>query len=139
MAREEYGPTGRRKNRSSFRCRDRTEFAGEQSHLIQPRGQRGPPTIYDQIDKAQRFYSDPTRVDLILLSGCGNDVGVQKLLDASSVGEVDEMTQAKCGTPMENLLRRIAKTFPSAHVIVIGYVGLQSVAIPNDSRVSLFR
>src|SRR5215204_6493786 len=50
----------------------------------------GLPTIYDQIDKAQRSYSDPARVDLILLSGCGNDVGVQKLLNASSVGEVDE-------------------------------------------------
>lgn len=92
----------------------------------------GLPTIYDQIDKAQRFYSDPTRVDLILLSGCGNDVGVQKLLNAANVGEVDEMTKAKCGTPMENLLRRVTKTFPSAHVIVTGYYTFFSDDTRND-------
>ena len=92
----------------------------------------GLPTIYDQVEKAQRFYSDPTRVDLVLLSGCGNDVGVQKLLDALRVGEVDEMTQAKCGAPMENLLRRIAKTFPSAHVIVTGYYPFFSEDTRND-------
>jgi lysophospholipase L1-like esterase len=92
----------------------------------------GLPTIYDQIDKAQQTYSDPTQVDLILLSGCGNDVGVQKLLNASSVGEVDEMTQAKCGIPMKNLLRRIARTFPSAHVIVTGYYPFFSEDTRND-------
>ena len=55
----------------------------------------GLPTINDQIDNALRFYSDPSQVDLVLLSGCGNDVGVQNLLNASNVGEVDEMIQAK--------------------------------------------
>jgi lysophospholipase L1-like esterase len=92
----------------------------------------GMPTIYDQIDSALRFYSDPSQVDLVLLSGCGNDVGVQKLLNASSVGDVDEMIQAKCGTPMENLLRRIAKTFPSAHIIVTGYYPFFSEQTRND-------
>jgi len=92
----------------------------------------GLPTINDQIDHALQFYPDPSQVDLILLSGCGNDVGVQKLLNASSVGEVDEMIQAKCGTPMENLLRRIGNTFPSAHVIVTGYYPFFSDQTRND-------
>jgi lysophospholipase L1-like esterase len=92
----------------------------------------GLPTINDQIDNALRFYSDPSQVDLVLLSGCGNDVGVQNLLNASSVGEVDEMIQAKCGMPMENLLRRIVRTFPSAQVIVTGYYPFFSEQTRND-------
>ena len=92
----------------------------------------GLPTVHDQIDHSLRFYSDPSQVDLVLLSGCGNDVGVQRLLNASSVGEVDEMIQAKCGTPMENLLGRIARTFPSAHVIVTGYYPFFSEQTRND-------
>ena len=92
----------------------------------------GLPTINDQIDNALRFYSDPSQVDLVLLSGCGNDVGVQNLLNASNVGEVDEMIQAKCGMPMENLLRRIVRTFPSAQVIVTGYYPFFSEQTRND-------
>ncbi|HEU4870641.1 MAG TPA: SGNH/GDSL hydrolase family protein [Pyrinomonadaceae bacterium] len=92
----------------------------------------GLPTVHDQIDHSLQFYSDPSKVDLVLLSGCGNDVGVQKLLNASSVGEVNEMTQAKCGAPMENLLRRIARTFPSAYVIVTGYYPFFSEQTRND-------
>jgi hypothetical protein len=92
----------------------------------------GLPTINDQIDNALQFYSDPSQVDLVLLSGCGNDVGVQKLLNASSVGAVHEMIQAKCGTPMENLLRRIVSTFPSADVIVTGYYPFFSEQTRND-------
>jgi lysophospholipase L1-like esterase len=92
----------------------------------------GMPTVYDQIDSALRFYSNPSQVDLVLLSGCGNDVGLQKLLNASSVGEIDEMIQAKCGRPVENLLRRIARTFPSAQVIVTGYYPFFSEQTRND-------
>jgi lysophospholipase L1-like esterase len=92
----------------------------------------GLPTINDQIDNALRFYSDRSQVDLVLLSGCGNDVGVQNLLNASNVGEVDEMIQAKCGLPMENLLRRIVRTFPSAQVIVTGYYPFFSEQTRND-------
>src|ERR1044072_7539288 len=92
----------------------------------------GLPTINDQIDYAFRFYSDPSQVDLVLLSGCGNDVGVQNLLNASNVGEVDEMIQAKCGMPMENLLLRIVRTFPSAQVIVTGYYPFFSEQTRND-------
>jgi lysophospholipase L1-like esterase len=92
----------------------------------------GLPTINEQIDNALRFYSDPSQVDLVLLSGCGNDVGVQNLLNASNVGEVDEMIQAKCGMPMENLLRRIVTTFPSAQVIVTGYYPFFSEQTRND-------
>ena len=92
----------------------------------------GLPTINDEIDEAARFYTDPSQVELVLVSGCGNDVGVQNLLNAANTGEVDDMTQAKCGRPVENLLRRIATTFPAAQIILSGYYPFFSDATRND-------
>jgi lysophospholipase L1-like esterase len=92
----------------------------------------GLPTINDELDEAVRFYPDASQVDLVLVSGCGNDVGVQNLLNASNTGEVDEMTDAKCGKPVENLLRRIANAFPAAQIIVAGYYPFFSAETRND-------
>ena len=92
----------------------------------------GLPTINDQIENALRFYSDPSTVDLVLLSGCGNDVGIQNLLDASSTGAVDDMTKAKCAQPVEKLLRRITTAFPTAQVILTGYYPFFSEQTRND-------
>ena len=92
----------------------------------------GLPTINDELDKAVRFYSDPSQVDLVLVSGCGNDVGLQNLLNASRISEVEDMTNAKCGKPVESLLRRIATTFPAARIIVTGYYPFFSAETRND-------
>jgi lysophospholipase L1-like esterase len=92
----------------------------------------GLPTINDELDEAVRFYSDGSQVELVLVSGCGNDVGVQNLLNASNTDHVDEMTDAKCGKPVENLLRRIANAFPAARIIVTGYYPFFSVETRND-------
>ena len=92
----------------------------------------GLPTINEALDEAVRFYSDPSEVELVLVSGCGNDVGVQNLLNASNVGEVDDMTEAKCGKPVENLLRRIANAFPSARIILTSYYPFFSSETRND-------
>jgi lysophospholipase L1-like esterase len=78
------------------------------------------------------FYADTSQVDLVLISGCGNDVGVQNLLNALNSGEVDNMTQEKCGKPVENLLRRITTAFPAAQVIVTGYYPFFSDETRND-------
>jgi lysophospholipase L1-like esterase len=92
----------------------------------------GWPTINDQIDNALGFYSNTSQVDLVLVSGCGNDVGVTNLLNAAKTSEVDEMTAAKCGKPMENLIRRITTAFPAAQVIVTGYYPFFSEETRND-------
>jgi hypothetical protein len=92
----------------------------------------GLPTINDQLDKAARFYSDPSQVDLVLVSGCGNDVGLQNLLNALRTSEVDDMTNAKCGKPVESLLRRIGTTFPAARIVVTGYYPFFSAETRND-------
>ncbi len=92
----------------------------------------GLPTINDEVDSALSSYSDPSQVDLILISGCGNDLGIQNLLNASNVGEVDDMTEAKCGKPVETLLRRITTAFPAALVILTGYYPFFSDETRND-------
>jgi hypothetical protein len=90
------------------------------------------PTLHDEIDSALQFYANGSLIDLVLVSGCGNDVGVQNLLNASKTEEVDDMTRAKCGTPMEGLLRRIIGVFPSAQVILTGYYPFFTDQTRND-------
>ena len=92
----------------------------------------GLPTINDELDSAIRFYADTSQVDLVLVSGCGNDVGVQNLLNALNSREVDNMTEEKCGKPVEKLLRRITTAFPTAHIIVTGYYPFFSEETRND-------
>jgi lysophospholipase L1-like esterase len=92
----------------------------------------GLPTVGDEMDDALRFYGDGSKVDLMLVSGCGNDVGVQNLLNASGDEDVDRMTEARCAAPMEGLLRRITKSFPAAEVIVTGYYPFFSAQTRND-------
>src|SRR5207302_7528547 len=86
----------------------------------------------DQVDDATKFYGDASQVDLVLLSGCGNDVGIQRLLNASGTAEINNLTGEKCGAPMERLLRRITTSFPSAVVIVSGYYPFFSERSRND-------
>src|SRR5439155_6888744 len=90
------------------------------------------PTINDQFDTALKSYGDASKVDLVLLSGCGNDVNVQNLLNASVTTEINSLAAEKCGTPMERLLRRITTSFPTDVVIVGGYYPFFSEKTRND-------
>jgi lysophospholipase L1-like esterase len=90
------------------------------------------PTLHEELDNALKQYADPAQVDLILLSGCGNDVGVLNLLNAVDRKEADEMTRSKCGKPVENLLQRILTSFPNAYLVVTGYYPFFSERTRND-------
>jgi len=92
----------------------------------------GFPSIYEEVDNALRFYSDRSRVDLVLISGCGNDVGTQTFLNAQSSNELNRMTEQKCKPLMEQLLRRVTTAFPVAQVIVVGYYPFFSEQTPKD-------
>jgi len=92
----------------------------------------GSPTVQEELDTALRSYPDPKLINLVLVSGCGNDVGVQNLLNADKTSDVDDMTEAKCGKPMADLLARIVRSFPSAQVIVTGYYPFFSEKTRND-------
>jgi hypothetical protein len=72
-------------------------------------------------------------MDLVIVSGCVNDLGARYVLNAAnSTDEIRLLTEAKCGPPMENLLRRITSSFPSAYVIVAGYYPFVSEQTRND-------
>ena len=92
----------------------------------------GLPTIHDELDSAIRFYADGPGVDLVLVSGCANDVGLQNLLNASNIEQVKQWAETKCMDPVEKLLRRIATSFPVAQVIVTGYYPFFSEGTKND-------
>src|SRR6266850_4895267 len=94
---------------------------------------RGVPSVNGQIDNALRSYADPTKVDLVLVDGCINDLDARRLLNAANPpAGIVELAQQKCGPPVEALLTRIAASFPNAHVIVTGYYPILSEQTAND-------
>jgi lysophospholipase L1-like esterase len=91
------------------------------------------PTVNHELDRALRSYANPSQVDLVLVDGCINDVDVRNLLNAAnSSDDVKRMATQKCGMPMQALIRRVASSFPSAHVIVTGYFPIISEKTPNS-------
>src|SRR5437660_5938942 len=69
------------------------------------------PSVVNQVDRALQHYGDGAKVDLVLVTGCVNDIGVPNLLDADSSAEIIQLTEAKCGPPMERLLQKITTSF----------------------------
>jgi len=91
------------------------------------------PTVNHELNRALRSYANPSQVDLVLVDGCINDVDIRNLLNAAnSSDDVKRMATEKCGLPMQALLRRVAYSFPSAHVIVTGYFPIISEKTPNS-------
>ncbi|HEX6186889.1 MAG TPA: SGNH/GDSL hydrolase family protein [Pyrinomonadaceae bacterium] len=91
------------------------------------------PTLHDQIDIAVRSFVDPSHVDLVLVDGCINDVNARRFLNAGNTPEaIKALAEEKCGAPVEELLARIASTFPNAHIIVSGYYPVFSDKTPRD-------
>ena len=94
---------------------------------------RADPTINDQVDYAVKAFGNPARVDLVIVNGCINDVDSRRLLNAAYTPDhIQELAKAKCGPPVEALLRRITSTFTSAHVVVIGYYPILTEKTAND-------
>ncbi len=92
------------------------------------------PTINEQVDRALRHYGDPSKVDLILVNGCINDVDVHNLLDTSTSLELLETgIREKCGPRMQSLLTRIVKRFPRAHTVVTSYYRIVSPETESNS------
>jgi len=91
------------------------------------------PTVSHQTGRALRHYTDGSKVDLVLVNGCANDIGSQSLLNAAiSTDQIRMLTEAKCGLPIERLLRKITSSFASAHVILTGYYPFFSEKTRND-------
>jgi lysophospholipase L1-like esterase len=91
------------------------------------------PSLIHQLERALRYYADGSEVDLVLLSGCANDVGARNVLNAAKTPEeIRLLTEAKCGPLMETFLRRVTYSFPRAYVIVTSYYQFISEKTRND-------
>jgi hypothetical protein len=91
------------------------------------------PTLHDQIDDTLRTIDDPSQVDLVLVDGCINDVNGRRLMNAANTPEgIKVLAREKCSAPVEEMLNRIALSFPNAHIIVSGYFPVISEKTPHD-------
>jgi lysophospholipase L1-like esterase len=87
------------------------------------------PTIRAQVELAQRYYTANaiplTDVDLILVNGGINDMNASRLLAFKLIGgNVPSKAKEFCEMQMTSLLKSVAKTFPSARIVVPGYLVL---------------
>jgi hypothetical protein len=90
------------------------------------------------LDEAIKFYSDPAKVDVVLVNGCINDVDVRNLLNASvDRNLIRERAANSCGAAMARLLRRTTAAFPNAHVIVPGYYRIVSTETEDNAFIRL--
>jgi hypothetical protein len=107
-------------------------FRSNDSEVNQPL-----PTVNQQLDEALRSYRDNrSSVNLILVDGCINDVGVSNLLNAAASPEsLRPRIDARCGVSMTELLRRIVAGFPNAQVLVTGYY--RSISSQTDDNAFL--
>ena len=97
------------------------------------------PTINEQLDNAVSFYGPSrSKVELILVDGCINDVDVSNLLNAGASPEwLRERITTRCGAGMHDLLRRITDSFPNAHVVVTGYYRMISTSTADNAFIRL--
>ena len=82
------------------------------------------PSLWRQVERA-RATIDPSQVDLVLLCGGVNDVGLFRIYDPTVDADwVTRLTAAHCGEPMAALLEHIVSPvtgFPVARVLAIEY------------------
>jgi hypothetical protein len=90
---------------------------------------KGIPAIRDQVDLIQH----PEILDLLLVDGCANDVGIASILSPEfSPADLASMAETFCGAHMTALLERAREVVPTATMVVTGYFPLLS----DDSDVS---
>jgi hypothetical protein len=97
------------------------------------------PSIGYQITNLVQAKVPPLEVDLVLVDGCINNVGVTSILNPfKSEGELRGATRAFCTAGMINILTDAARKFPNAKVIVNGYFPIVSQQSNLASVVALW-
>ncbi|MBU0718764.1 MAG: hypothetical protein KJ749_10985 [Planctomycetes bacterium] len=80
------------------------------------------PTAFISVTAQADLIQQPELVDLILMNGCINDVGLVSILDPSIPEEtLVEDTIRFCGDEMTGVLEKIRMTAPQARIVVTGY------------------
>ena len=88
-------------------------------------------TIFQQVNVQAALSSSASvarpDVDLVLVDGCANDVGIMNVLNPKTPpGDLRALVQAKCA-PMTDLITRVNAIFPNASIIVTGYYPIISM------------
>jgi lysophospholipase L1-like esterase len=93
------------------------------------------PSINEELDHARAFYGPGnTKVNLILLDGCINDVDVSNLLSVATDPKwLRERINTSCKVGMHDLLKRVTETFPNARVIVPSYYRIISSSTADNA------
>lgn len=93
------------------------------------------PSIWRQLARAycdgtRRTFVKPSEVDLVLVSGGGNDVTLGAIMNPFRAGNgqawLRQLTRDVLGVRMKPLLQQVASAFPSARIVVMGYPQLVS-------------
>jgi hypothetical protein len=97
------------------------------------------PSINEELDHARAFYGPGnTKVNLILLDGCINDVDVSNLLNVTTDPDwLRERINTSCKLGMHSLLKRVTESFPNAQVIVPSYYRIVSSSTADNAFIRL--
>jgi hypothetical protein len=97
------------------------------------------PSINEELDHARVFYgAGSTKVSLILLDGCINDVDVSNLLNVTTEPDwLRERINTSCKVGMHSLLKRATEAFPNAQVIVPSYYRIVSSSTADNAFIRL--
>jgi hypothetical protein len=92
------------------------------------------PTILQQV---RQYQGPPSHndVNLVLVDGCINDVGVMKTTNPkTSSDDITNTAKLSCYDGMKQLLSEIINTFPNAKIIVTGYYEVLSENSSNQLK-----
>lgn len=97
------------------------------------------PTINEELNRAREFYGPAnSKVNLILLNGCINDVDVSNLLNVTTDPNwLRERIHTSCKLGMHDLLKRVTESFPNAQVIVPSYYRIVSDSTADNVFIRL--
>jgi hypothetical protein len=85
------------------------------------------PTIRYQAIYMGPTAVDPSNVDLIVMDGCINDVGVKTILDPIIQGtDLQTVTDQYCGGEMLAVLEAVHTKYKRAKIVVVGYFPIAS-------------
>lgn len=80
-----------------------------------------PEALRSIMDQARNVQA-PEAIDLILVDGCGNDVGLPVILAPEPDLElIDQLSEQFCHFAMIDLLLLVAERMPNARIVVTGY------------------
>ena len=85
------------------------------------------PIVYTSITRQADQIQRPDLLDLVLMDGCFNDVGLSTVLSPlTDPAELTSLTVQFCDTEMTALLHKVCTLAPQAHIVVTGYYEMVS-------------